>query len=169
MSRTTLRGAVERHGLPQRAPAVDGQAGDQAEDDHHHRAERPGGGDAELRAGGRRLGAHPHQPAEEEQVDAVDLEALALGGQRVPQLVEQDRPEGQERGRHRGGVGSGVRPVQRVLERPLEVEDREEQDQEPAVVHAYPDAEQAGQLEGAAATRHRGNCDSIARPWPRSR
>ena len=53
----------------------------------------PGRGDAELRARRVGLAAHLHHAAEQEEVDALDLDPLAPGGQRVPELVQHDRAE----------------------------------------------------------------------------
>ena len=62
------------------------------------RDRRPGRGDAELLA--RRLGVaqRAHEAAEEEQVDAADPDPFAARGQRVPELVQHDRAEEDERG-----------------------------------------------------------------------
>ena len=63
-----------------------------------------------------RVGAH--EAAEEEQVDAADADALAARGERVPELVQHDRAEEQERGDHRGDealAGVDDRVVERVV------------------------------------------------------
>ena len=73
----------------------------------------PGGGDAEL--GARRVGlaAHLHHAAEQEQVDPLDLDALAPRRQRMPELVQQDRGEEARRGHHGDGVDGRVARVER--------------------------------------------------------
>ena len=84
--------ALQKSSLPPIEDTADG-----GDDDHEQGGRRPGGGDAELGAGRGRLGAHVHQAAEEEQVDAGDLDPLAAGGERVAELVDDDRAEEQER------------------------------------------------------------------------
>ena len=74
----------------------------------------PGRGDAEL--GARRVGVavHLHHAAEQEQVDALDLDPLAPGGERVAQLVQHDRAE-EARRRHDGDdVDGRLARVQRL-------------------------------------------------------
>ena len=58
----------------------------------------PANGDAELLAGRLAVAIGAHEAAEEEQVDAADPDPFAAGGERVPELVQHDRAEEQERG-----------------------------------------------------------------------
>jgi hypothetical protein len=67
----------------------------------------------------------------------------------VAEFVQHDRPEEQEGGGDRRGVGGGVASGDRALERVLQEEDRQEQDEEPAGIDPDADAEDAQQLEGA--------------------
>ena len=89
--------------------------------------------------------------AEQPQVDALDRDAVADRHPRVPQLVQQDREEEQQRADH--GQDERVRARRDVLVVAGQRPDDQEQDEEPAVVDAYADPEDAGQLDRAA-TEH---------------
>ena len=78
--------------------------------DDRQRDERARDRDAELGARRVRVAVHPHHAAEQEQVDARHLDALAPGGERVPELVQQDRGEERQRRDHRDGVDRRARP-----------------------------------------------------------
>ena len=68
------------------------------------RDQRPGHGDEELLPWRVGVPVHLHHAAEEEEVDAGDLDPRAAGGERVPELVQDDRAEEQHRGGERGRV-----------------------------------------------------------------
>ena len=73
------------------------RVGDGAEDHdrQQQRHRRAGGGDAELLARRLAVAVGAHEAAEEEQLDAADADALTARGERVPELVGDDRPEEQ--------------------------------------------------------------------------
>ena len=98
-----------------------------------------------------RVAVHAHHAAEQEEVDAGHVDALPARGQRVPQLVQQDRAEERER-RHDGDdVDRRLAGVQGLPQGVPEQVDDQEQDQEPRVVHAHADPEQAQQRQRARA------------------
>ena len=90
----------------------------ETERDEQQRAERARRRDPELLARRLRVAAHVGGAAEQEQLDALHLDALAPRGERVPELVHDQRAEEQQHGDDRRQVGDVVRGVQRVPERP---------------------------------------------------
>src|SRR4029450_12130350 len=111
--------------------------------------QRPGDGDPELLPRGARVAAHLHDAAEEEEVDPADRDALATCGERMAELVQEDRSEEAERGGDRGPERErGVAEL--VLKGVVQPEDEEEQDSEPRDVDADADAEDGRQASGAA-------------------
>jgi hypothetical protein len=129
-------------------PRQDGGRREQrGEDETGQRADT---GDAELRPRGPRAAAQPGDPAEQPQRDALHLDPVAPGDQRVGQLVREERGEEGRRG-HQGGGGVGQaaaagqdqrEPAQR------QATGDDQHDHQDAGVHADPDAGDAAQTEG---------------------
>ena len=115
------------------------------------RHQRPGDGDPELGAGGGHLALQLGHPAEHPQRDAADLDAVAARDDRVPQLVDQDRCEEQQRRRGRDGEGLVAVTGQHVLVAARQEPDPEEEHDEPARVDPDADSHHGDQMYGAAA------------------
>jgi hypothetical protein len=127
---------------------------ERAEDQRQHeRHDGAGGGDAELLARRDAVAVGAHEAAEEEQVDADHADPLAPRGERVPELVGDDRAEEQRRGEHRGDEAVAVAGDRR-LERVAQDDDPEEQDDEPRRVRADAEPEDPRQGDGGAAAEH---------------
>ncbi len=139
--------SVKRALLATAVPAAR-QSGEQRE---RHR--RPGRRDLQLLARGLRLAAHLREAAEEPQVDAGDRDPQAARGQRVAELVQDQRGEVPERAGHGDQVGGRLRAPEQLVEVIREPVDQEEQHEEPADAHADADAEDAGELD-VRAWRH---------------
>ena len=137
---------AEPRRLVEVGPARDRHPGRGAGEDDRQRHERAGDGDEELLAGRVGVPAHLHHAAEEEEVDAGDLDPRAPRGERVPELVQHDRAEEQDRGHHGGRVARRA-AAQDLGEVAREDEQEQEQDQEPGGVDADPDPEDPSQLE----------------------
>ncbi len=140
--------------MPQPVRADDREIDHQAHEHARERHHRTGDRDPELFARRVRVAAHLCQPAEQEQVDPLHVDPLAAGDERVAELVHDQRPVEQQHGDHGRRVRDGVRALQRVPERPRDKEDDQEQQQEPASIHADPDAERVEQLDRAGPGHH---------------
>ena len=75
------------------ARRVDERRRQRAGDRHEQRDDRSGDRHGELGARRARLAAQLRQPAEEPQVDALDLDPLAARDERVAELVDDDDRE----------------------------------------------------------------------------
>ena len=145
-------GAFEPRGGPEVVGAEQRHRGQPADDDDQQRHQRAGDRDAELLTRGRGVATHLHHAAEEEEVDAADLDPLTAGGDRVAELVQQDRAEEPEGGED-GHDEARLLVAELVGERLLQPEDGQEQDQEPRDIDPDADPEDRRQADGAA-TEH---------------
>ena len=92
-------GAGEPRRVPERVRARERDRAPRASTiSERHRG--PGDGDAELGAGRVGVAAHLHHAAEQEEVDPVDLDALAPRGERVAELVSRIEPKTAQRRDH---------------------------------------------------------------------
>jgi hypothetical protein len=98
----------------------------QADEHEQERRERTCGRDLELLARSGCVASHLRHASEQEQVDPANLDPLASGDERMPQLVDDQRPEQHQHRYHRGGVRHGVRAAQGSPEEPGEPEDHQE-------------------------------------------
>jgi hypothetical protein len=167
--RRDVRARGEQRRVDEAVRADEREAGQDARDDDRERRERTGPRDLELLARGAALAAHQREAAERRDRDAGDLDPVPARGERVAQLVHDDRREQQQRARDRGQVGGRVGAAERVLERARQPEDDEEQDDEPTGVDPHTDAEDARQLDRSGPPEHGGMvAQRTQRPWRRS-
>ena len=121
---------------------------------------RPCGGDPELLARRLRVARELGQAAEDPEVDAEHLDAVAARDDRVAELVQGDRQEEQQRPGDRRHVGGGVGRVgQRVGKQVRQPPDHQEQEDEPAWAGPDADAEHPRELHRSTAAEHRAQCD----------
>ena len=146
--------SVERGGVDQPVGPDDRQVHDQAYEHEPERRGRPGGGDPEVLAGSTGVAAHLREPTEQEQIDALHLDPLATGGERVSQFVHDQRAEQDQHGDHRGQVGDAVGAVQGCAKCSRQPEDHQKQDQEPATVHPDPEPEYVCELDRTGPAQH---------------
>ncbi len=90
----------------------------EADRDEHQRAERTRCRDPELLARSLRVAVHVGGASEQEQLDALHVDALASCSERVPELVHDQRAEEQQHGDDRRQIRDVVGGVKRVPERP---------------------------------------------------
>ena len=136
-------------------------------DADRQRHERPCDRDSELRPGAREHPPELRHAAEEPERDPFDLHALAAGDERVPELVEEQRPEEEHGGhdRHRE-VGPVAPPGGRVREDARgERPDDQREDDEPAPVDADLDPRDAAEPEARAHDRPRPGSTGYSRTW----
>ena len=96
---------------------------------------RPGGSDPALGACRRRLALQPCDATERPQLDRLGLDVVAAGGQRVGELVHEDRDEEADDSDRGGGPADGAR----------QAGTEEHRDDGDAPVHVDPNAEPRAQ------------------------
>ncbi len=94
----------------------DGQVDRETQQHEDQRGQRAGGCDLELLAGRGGVAAHLREPAEQEQLDSLDLDSLPPRRERVTELVQDKRGKEQQHGDDGGQVSDAVGAVQRVPE-----------------------------------------------------
>src|SRR6185312_874626 len=154
--RRDVRARAEQRRVDEAMRADEREADEHAQNDDRQRRERSGAGDLQLLARAAAFAAQQREPAERGDRDAGDVDPVAAGGERVAQLVHDDRREQQQRARDRGQVGGPVRAAERALERARQQEDHDEQHDEPAEVDADADAEDARELNRSGTPEHGG-------------
>ena len=135
----------------------------EAEGEQPERHQRPGDGHLELLGGALGLAAHVQQPAEEPQVDAHHRDPDPAGGERVAELVQDQREEVPERARDGDRVGGRLRAADDFVEAAREPVDQEEQDEQPASAGPHANPEDARQLQ-VPSPRHQLNGRPDGRP-----
>src|SRR3954451_24137263 len=125
------------------------------EDEHRPEDERHEGArdrDPKLRPGTRKHSSELGDAAEEPERDALDLDSFALGLERVPELVHEQRGEEEKRrdDRHAGVSALVVAGVRARKDPGRERPNDEREDDRPAPVHAEANAGDAAQRQAVA-------------------
>jgi hypothetical protein len=140
--------------VEQAARADEREVRGHADDDDRGRGDRTRDRDREVLTRGRGLALHQREPAEQVQIDPFHADTPAARGDRVAELVQDDRREQRKHADDRGQVRDRVGAVEGRAKRPRQQVDHQEQDDEPAHVDTDADAGHREQPHRTGAPEH---------------